>query len=260
MQASTTARVIRPSLRPSERSVTFERVLNVRDLGGLNVPGGRTRRGCLYRSATLHCVTETDAHALEQRGIRTVVDLRTGEELKRWSGHGHWSPTRVIHAPLLRTPWDHADIDADHDATSFLAARYLEMLTDNTEVMVRVIETLADTSGHAALFHCAAGKDRTGVVTAVLLGLLGVNDERIIEDYHHTSLAMEDLFRLFTLDDQDGGRSMVDQPAAFLSAPREAMELTLRALRLDWGSVDQYARAIGVSGDAIESLRRHLIS
>jgi protein-tyrosine phosphatase len=192
-----------------------------------------------------------------------VVDLRTSEELKQWSGHGHWSPTRVIHAPLLRTPWDRSDIEADHDATSFLAARYLEMLTGNTEVMVRVIETLADASGHAALFHCAAGKDRTGVVTAVLLGLLGVDDETIVEDYHHTSLAMEDLFHLFALDDQYGGlsngHSMVDQPAAFLAAPREAMELTLRALRLDWGSVERYARAIGVSIDAIDSLRRHLI-
>jgi protein-tyrosine phosphatase len=250
MKTFAAATTLRPSLHPSERAVTFEQVFNVRDLGGLNVPGGRLRRGCLYRGATLHRASESDANALEQRGIRTVVDLRTSEELKQWSGHGHWSPTRVVHAPLLRTPWDRADVEADHDATSFLAARYLEMLTGNTEAMVRTIETLADASGHAALYHCAAGKDRTGVVTAVLLGLLGVDEQTIVEDYHYTSLAMKDLFGLFALDGHYGGVSMVDQPAAFLAAPREAMELTLRALRLDWGSIGRYALSIGVPSDA----------
>jgi protein-tyrosine phosphatase len=264
MPAFTTASNLRPSLRPTERAVVFERVLNVRDLGGLNVPGGRVRQGCLYRSATLHRITESDATAFDQRGIRTVIDLRTSEERTRWNGHGSWSPERVLHAPLIRTPWDRSDINADHDATSFLAARYLEMLDGDTEVMVRIIETLAETvadaSGHAALFHCAAGKDRTGVVTAVILGLLGVDDETIVDDYHHTSFAMQDLFQLFTRDDSSAGLSMVDQPAAFLAAPREAMELTLQAVRLDWGSMENYARSIGVRGEATESLRAHLIA
>ncbi len=248
-----------PSLSPVDRSVTFEAVVNVRDLGGLNTRTGRVRRGCLYRAATLHRSTLADADLFNRLGVRTVLDLRTDVERARWSGHGAWRPVTVVHAPLLRKPWDRDDVRADHDAALFLASRYLEILEGSGPVIASVLETIANVDGHAAVFHCAAGKDRTGIIAAVILGLLGVDDATIIDDYHHTAMAMQDLYSLFASDASEQGISMVDQPAAFLASPPEAMELVLRAVRLDFGSMNDYVCSIGVDPIVVEQLRANLV-
>jgi protein-tyrosine phosphatase len=105
------------------------------------------------------------------------------------------------------------------------------------------------------VFHCAAGKDRTGVLAAIVLGLVGVDDESIADDYHATAAEMGALRALFDTGDTT---PMVDQPAAFLTAPREAMTRTLAFVRNEWGSFDGYANAIGLNPESVASLQKSM--
>jgi protein-tyrosine phosphatase len=235
--------------------VSFESIVNFRDLGGLpTVSGGAVRRGLIFRSGTLHRTSANDAARLTSMKIGTVLDLRTDEELARWSAHGAWTPPRVERAPLLRHTWSRDDSRLMTDGAAYLADRYIEMLTGSADVVAAAVRLLAETVPESGVvFHCSAGKDRTGVLSAVLLGLIGVDDATIADDYHATAAEMGALRALF--DDADS-TPMVDQPAAFLTAPREAMTRALTFVRNEWGDFSRYAASIGIDADTVAALQR----
>jgi protein-tyrosine phosphatase len=238
----------------TDRSLVFQSIVNFRDLGGLPAADGAwVRRGLLFRSATLHMATPDDALQLRRLGVRNVIDLRTEAERVRWPAQGAWSPEHVLHAPLLRETWDRTSLLADVDPVKFLAERYLDMINGSGDVIATVLEFLADANTGPTVFHCAAGKDRTGVIAAVILGLLGVNHDVIADDYHLTATAMADLQLLF--GGGDPTEVMVNMPAGFLTAPRDAMALMLQTVRLEWRSMAAYARSIGVGDDTLRGLR-----
>jgi protein-tyrosine phosphatase len=110
------------------------------------------------------------------------------------------------------------------------------------------------------VFHCAAGKDRTGVVAAIVLDVLGVGDEDIADDYSLSRLGM-DRFKAWILETYpEAADAMSDQPQAFLDAPAEAMHLFLSGLRERYGSADEYAAAHGVSADVLDAVRENLLT
>jgi protein-tyrosine phosphatase len=165
----------------------------------------------------------------------------------------------VKHVPLLRTPWSADALPVQSDAASFLAARYLEMITGSASAIGEAIDFIADATPGPLVFHCAAGKDRTGILAAVILGLLGTEHDVIADDYQHSAAAMEDLGRLYAGSDPQGASAMVAQPREFMMAPREAMDVVLRSIRLDWGSMASYVIAAGASPDAIDILRANMV-
>lgn len=240
-----------------ERIVEFESVVNFRDLGGLPTIDGFVRTQALYRCATLHLTSTNDSKRLDDLGIRTVIDLRTTEELDRWPSQGAWVSPTVRHAPLLRTTWSADQVEEAQTAAEFLAARYIDMMLQSPEVLASTLQFLAETS-EPAVFHCAAGKDRTGVLAAVLLGILGVDDEVIARDYHLSAAAMTNLFRLFSSSETDSN-TMVGQPSAFLEAPYEAMMLVLDWVGNEWGSMATYAVSNGTAPKVISALRNRLV-
>ena len=243
------------------RHLVFDAVVNFRDLGGLPTPDGPVRRGVVYRSGTLHMSGEDDAAGLDRLGIRTVIDLRTDEERVRWPSHGAWRPERVVHAPLLRSTWAARGLTATGvDPAEFLADRYLEMFNDSAGMLARCMDVLADAARHPVVFHCAAGKDRTGVLAAMILSIVGVDDAIIADDYHLSAAAMDGLRAIYATSDAQEQTTMVTQPAAFLAAPREAMILVLNEIRREWGSMAVYAASNGVAAATIDSVRAALAS
>jgi len=244
------------------RQVLFEALFNVRDLGGYPTTDGRvTRWRTLYRADGLNRIVGPDLERLAELGLHTVLDLRTHGELEERGRFPIESiPVAYHHLPVLRETWEHWDVDADVDAVAFLAERYREMLDDGAPALAEALTILADAVAYPAVFHCAAGKDRTGVLAAVILGLLGVDDDTVADDYGLSHLAMDTLVDWVRTNFPENLDAMTDQPAAFLAAPPRAMHELLGWVQAEHGSMEGYASSIGVGADVVSGLRANLLA
>ena len=242
-----------------DRRIPFQLVFNVRDLGGLPTEGGRTtRRGLLFRGDGVHRLAGADLDAARALGLRTVIDLRTEGEIER-GGRFPVDAYRVDwhHLPMIRRMWSEDDLVATSGAADFLRDRYVEMLTDGASSLPRIVEVVAD--GAPALFHCAAGKDRTGVVAAVLLSLVGVPRDVIADDYHLTAGAMGTFVDWLTVTYPEAIDAMTSQPPEYLEAPREAMLAFLDHIDDRHGSMAELVRSLGVASGTVDRLQAALV-
>ncbi len=243
-------------MRGRDRLVRLDGCLNFRDLGGYPTADGRraVAWGLVYRSDSLHALTPRDLERLEaDLRIREVVDLRTPAERAA-------EPSRGLEALSLRQ--HHLPL---YDGTKGAVERpnlsldeiYFLLLQFAHKRVVRVLSTLADARG-PAVFHCAAGKDRTGVIAAVLLGILGVEDEVIIEDYALTRRNLEGIVK--RLREAEGYQSMMEVlPSDTLHAEPDTMRRLLARIRERWGGLAGWAKAVGLPEDALRRLEQRLL-
>lgn len=166
--------------------------LNFRDLGGLRTDDGRcTRPGRVFRSNSLQELTAADvATVVEGLGLRTVIDLRDAEEVSR-DGRGPLERHGLRWVEASLRPTDQSPGRPGQHFTT-LADRYWTYL-DAAPQIVRALEALAVDSALPAVFHCSAGKDRTGVLAAVLLRCLGVPSEQVVADYAANAYERDEL-------------------------------------------------------------------
>jgi len=239
------------------RVIELEGCLNFRDVGGYPTADGRTVRWRqLYRSDALHRLSAQDVDRLcGELGLTEVIDLRSTAE-RRSDGAGLLGDqgVRFHHVPLF----DGERMTVDEAASTItLADRYLLLAEFARERLGRILGTLADASG-PAVYHCAAGKDRTGVVSAVLLGCLGVPDEVIVVDY---AASRENLDAIVErLLGSRGYRTMLAAlPPDTLHAEPETMVAFLEGIRTRYGSLRQYALGAGVGEDALARLSARLL-
>ena len=172
---------------------------NVRDAGGLPLrDGGRTRFGELLRSASLRYLTDDDvAHLVDVVGLRLVIDLRTAREIDR-DGPTAVAARGVETVPLSFIPEDGTALPETGDDTDPLLRAYLGYLVDRTENVVHAVRLLGRPDAGPTLVHCAAGKDRTGVLLALVLDAVGVEREAVIADYALSAQHVEAMFRRWT--------------------------------------------------------------
>ena len=198
-----------------DRHLTYDTVFNLRDLGGYEGADGRTIRWrTLFRGDGVH---RLEPEAFTELGIRTVLDLRTTGEIEergRAEGEHDWH-----HLPVVKTLWERPEVTEEHVAERFLAERYLVMLDEGRESLATALRLLGESDRVPAVFHCAAGKDRTGVLAALVLSLLGVDEKVIATDYGLSRLGMDRMIEYVRETYPERYDSMVDQPAAFVSAP-----------------------------------------
>jgi protein-tyrosine phosphatase len=162
---------LRTDSHAGARAVPLEGTPNTRELGTLPIDGGTIRSGCLFRSAALTTLTDNDVHTLTDRGVRTVIDLRTDAEILRDGEDVYRAPQR------LRLPmW------VEHLPTSW-PSTYHHLLFDNPRSVHGFFATLTDPKAYPVLFHCHSGKDRTGILSALLLEALGTPRDVIVDDY-----------------------------------------------------------------------------
>jgi protein-tyrosine phosphatase len=242
-----------------DRSIRFDVVFNVRDLGGLPTSDGRrVRQGLVFRADGVQRLAGDDLERARSLGLRTVIDLRTAGEIERGGRFPvEHHPVDWHHLPVLQRMWSDDDLVATSGAADFLRDRYLDMLTEGGRSIAQAIELVSE--GGPALFHCAAGKDRTGVVAAVLLGLLGVPEDEIAGDYHATAGAMAAFVDWLTLEFPEAVDSMTSQPPEYLEAPMEAMAGFLEVVNDRHGSMEGLAQHLGVAEPAIDRLRTSLL-
>jgi len=236
-----------------EDGPSIEGVRNFRDVGGLNLrSGGRTRRGRLYRAAALGDLTERGADELGALGLRTILDLREDVERQRRPTR-HVAAGVVVHElPLYR---DRVCIEDFHG----LVPLYAHVLRVCGSDMAAAVGRLATPGALPALVHCTAGKDRTGVLVALVLSAVGVPDDVVAQDYGRTaasfSKARWDTILPYGLAAGVDPQHLVP----LLASPPEVLHELLEAVRKEYGSAAGYLLAQGVSNSALQSLRAELI-
>ncbi len=240
-----------------ERRIALEGCHNFRDLGGYpTVEGRRLRWRQLFRSDALHLLSEADVRRLrEEVGLAHVLDLRSSGELAA-EGRGplEQHPLAFHHLPIFD-----GDVSSARAAGAeiSLADRYFLMAEFAREPIRRILTTLAEATG-PAVYHCAAGKDRTGVISAVLLALLDVRDEVIVADYVATQEGLDAIIE--RLMSSRGYQDMLAAlPPDTLHAEPETMTRLLDRIRERHGSIRDYVAAIGVEEVAVERLRERLL-
>ncbi len=227
---------------------------NFRDLGGYATVGGAvTRWGRLFRSDALHQLTAVDLEVLRSFGLAGVIDLRTGTEVaEKGRGLLQSEPVRYVHLSVMpeesRDPNTVRPSLADLD----LASVYLEWLDSGRPALVEALTIVADAAHYPLVFHCAAGKDRTGVLAALVLDIVGVERQTIVEDYALTATRL-DLIRARQPAGAATADRMIEAPHLF-GADAHTMERFLDALHRDYGGGHAWALAAGVEPATLEAM------
>jgi protein-tyrosine phosphatase len=243
------------------RLVEFEACFNFRDLGGYAAAeGGTVRWGVLFRSDTLHRMTAGDLERFASLGIRTVFDLRASQELEDDGLLDPSAEATHVHLPVLDSV--RREVTPDELAASPVfdpAQAYTYMLDVGGATMARLFEGLVAPGALPAVFHCTAGKDRTGIAAALVLGTLGVDDETIVADYALTADSMERSGRWIREHEPAMVERMKRYPPGALEAKADTMRLFLGALQARYGSVRDAVRALGVAPATIDALAAALL-
>lgn len=238
----------------ANQPLPLDSVWNVRDLGGYPTSdGGVTAPHRFLRSATLHEITPEDQQALYDYGVRLVVDLRSLFELGEAP-----NPMRGYRdVAYCNVPLDD-EIQAEGLEGHFpdnMGEMYVRLLDHNQAAMARVLTLLSAAPG-CALFHCTAGKDRTGVIAMLLLDAAGVEEDVIIADYAATEGYMQGMFAV--------QRAMLDRmgvsyPESIFQSQPTFLRLALDHLRARYGTALAYFRAIGLEEQTVAHLLDKLV-
>jgi protein-tyrosine phosphatase len=239
------------------RSLPFTKAYNFRDVGGYaGLDGRRVRWRRLFRADSLHRMRDADGEAFAALGIRTVIDLRREFEVQKFGRVPEEHGVDYRNLVIRHVDWEEIEHAEDTVHERWLADRYLNFAEDGREGIAASLRVIANAEAAPVVVHCMAGKDRTGTVCALTLSLLGVSDEDIAADYALTTEAMRPLTEYLLRANPEavkGNEHMFDSPA-------EAIQLFLDDLRALHGSVESYAKEIGLTDDDLHSLRSHLLT
>jgi protein-tyrosine phosphatase len=246
------ARGIRELVLAPGRRLELAGVFNLRDVGGYPAAGGRTTRWrALLRSDALHRLDPVGGAVLAGLGLRTVLDLRTEAEAELAPSALDGLADRRTHISLLAG--DLAALPLELDAI------YRYMIDQCGDTIGAAIKVLADGGAFPALVHCSAGKDRTGIVVALILAVLGVPDELIAADYELSAryLDSESTPAIAQLQASTGLGAELTQP--LLSSPGPLILDVLAWARESGGSVDGYLLDRGLTAADLDRLRAALL-
>jgi protein-tyrosine phosphatase len=241
---------------PYPRNVSFSSAYNFRDVGGYaGLDGRQVRWRRLFRADTLHRLRDDDWDTFTALGVKTVIDLRRPFEVAEHGRVRDYEGLDYRNVVLEHADWSEVPHPDGVVHERWLADRYLNFAEDGRAALSTALSVIADPEAAPVVVHCMAGKDRTGVTCGLALSLLGVADEVIAEDYALTTSAMRSLTEYLRVHNPavvEGNEHMFDSPA-------EAMLLFLTDLRARHGSIENYAREIGLKDEQVAAMRDHLL-
>lgn len=251
-----------PTLR--QRAVLArDGIFNLRDLGGLPVRGGVVAPRRVLRGDALHRARGS-AEVLVDLGVVRVLDLR--DEVER-SDDGVLAADgiEVRHHPVLDPMFPWADDEID-DPAELVGHRYREILTSFGPRFATALTSIAEVVSRrgsergAVAYHCAVGKDRTGLLTALLLGLLGAEADTITADYARSAAASAvQVSWLWSFGHPDGQATDEELAVGIWSARPETMRATLEWIDDELGGVEHYLSESGMAGEVADALRASLV-
>jgi len=242
-----------------ERLLPLVGASNFRDLGGYpTVDGRQTRWGQLFRSDTLHELTGADLDVLRGVGLASIIDLRTATEVGR-TGRGPLGgePIAYLHASVLQEEGGES-VAAPAPSDDDPAERYLWYLEVGRQAFTEALGMVADPSNHPLVFHCAAGKDRTGVLAALILDIVGVERSVIVDDYAITATRMELILDRLRRDPV-WGVHVAEIPPERVHADGTTMARFLDLLYQRHGGAREWALAVGVAAQNLDEMSSHLV-
>jgi protein-tyrosine phosphatase len=251
--------------------IELDGAVNVRDLGGLPTSdGGSTVPGRLLRSENLQELSAGDISRLvDEIGLTTVVDLRSTNEVavEGPAPLDALPGVRHAHHPVLREFLDVSDTakaalltelaeeDRERYPDDFMCGHYLGYLENRPEEVVGALRSIATARG-AAIVHCAAGKDRTGVVVALALTVAGVEPEVIVADYMATDERLDAIVERLARSKMYSG--VTGSPVRAHAPRAETMKAFLEQLDARYGGLDNWLAGHGFGPDEVSQLRAKL--
>ena len=203
-------------------------------------------------------LNENDCAALTELGLATVIDLRTVSEV---DDRGRF-PVETVevdyhHLPLTESIPGTEEVP-DWGEAEYVTARYVHLLNEGRNSIARAIRLLASDGSLPAVFHCSAGKDRTGVLAAVVLGGLGVPDEVIVDDYALSAIGTSRLMQALREEYADAVEEVEKYATAILRVLPESMAGFIRNVRAEYGSFEELIGALGVTAE-MAALKRAVV-
>lgn len=248
------------------RHVDFEACFNFRDLGGYETLDGRhVRWHALYRSDTLHRLTPADAEEFDALGLRTVIDLRSHTELDDFgrlavAGAHEWHHVPMLDDVKLALRGDAAAPEREAPPEELAPGEgYVRIVQQFGDALARVLDVLSRDDALPAVFHCTSGKDRTGIVAAVVLELLGVPDEVIAADYVLTTRARERSSAWIEANEPDFAAFLATIPPERRVVSEETILGFLAGVRAEHGGIRELVDSIGVTDAQVAALRERLL-
>ena len=242
------------------RELAWDGCLNVRDLGGHRTEDGEeTRYGAVVRADSVRQLTDEGWQALVEYGIRTVVDLRMDDEREDDPPAG--APVDLLHISLFDdNKAVFKEIDAAAEAAPDVASAtrdvYLLFLEHFKANVATAIRAVANAPEGGVVVHCMGGKDRTGLVTALLLALAGVDEEQIAADYALSEERLRPRHELWFAEAQT--EAELERLQRIAQTPAASIVGVFEELERRYGSVEGYLRDAGVSDDDLARARARL--
>lgn len=231
------------------KPLKLESALNIRELGGYSTTQGRvTKKGVFLRGDSTHSLTPGDLDILINLGVTLVVDLRSPDEVKNLPSK-FYSVENIQYenVPMFDGL---ASFFATGKMPGSMAELYCWLLDNCQEQYKRIFRMFLNNRG-ISLFHCTAGKDRTGVVAMLLLQMAGVPDDIIIRDY---AVSEENLKIVFDEQSQILRKSGIEVPKYVLGSKPEDMEKTLCYLKEKYNGAFNYLLKCGLTKEELGKL------
>lgn len=253
------------SAQRPDRVLRWDACYNARDLGGYATgDGGQTRWGAFVRADNLSRLTPSGRAALLGYGVRMVIDLRRSSELR-------YDPSPFAELVSEATPpvYLHLPLGLGADSTGIatvaaagagenasMAELFCRVLDHYSRGIAGVMSAIAAAPEGAVVFHCHAGKDRTGLIAALLLALAGVPEPTIAEDYALSQVCLQPIYDARLRQERDPAAR--GRLAHMMACAPETMLSILDHLNTRHAGVERYLLAAGVPSAELERLRRRL--
>ena len=251
----------------SSTHIPLEGALNLRDIGGYATPSGSVTTGVVFRSDNLAELTDADLATFDRLGIRAVYDFRGDREVELQPSRFWSTVVHPIRVPISEDQVQEKSFVEKVEARELVSVSeeevgesYISILEDKGHQFAPVLEAIGSDDHVPVLFHCTAGKDRTGLAAALILEICGVDRATVLDDYELTNelRAYRRVEQLRPSLEEAGVDVEAVWPA--LSAPRSALEMTLAHLDDSHGGSSGYlSNTLGFGDDGVETLRGLLI-
>ena len=254
------------STATTNRIVQLEGAYNFRDLGGYQTSGGRVvQQGRFFRSDEFSELSDADLETLKALGLHTIIDLRNPSEIKgkenRPIAGSSYQQIRIYKRdPLMR--YMPIALFQRHILPKALGDSYIHLIETRAQAFGAALRVLTAEDNLPMVYHCSAGKDRTGIVVALALSVLGVPTETIIADYSLSNLGFEHYYTEFIASGRldRWGVPYEDFQPLFIVDP-DWMKNLLAHLYSKYGNVETYLiRKAGLTVEDLQSIRKNLLA